>query len=47
MPIGIMGSKSLALSWLRFKAIQKQEKRKNEYLLVLFPSTKLKHLEVT
>ena len=33
MPIGIMGSKRL-----RFKAIQQQGTRKNEYVFVLFPS---------
>ena len=41
MPIGVMGSKSL-----RFKVIQQQGTRKNEYVFVLFPSTTLKHLEV-
>ena len=40
------GKWEFGFAWLRFNAIQRQGKRKNEYLFVLFPFTTLKHLEV-
>ena len=46
MPIGIMGSNSLALlDWVS-RWFSNKEREENEYVFVLFPSTTLKNLEV-